>query len=79
MHLQVMLHLGQIDTMEVFSNRASAELQQVITAAKQAAENHLKTARDLAARLDDDSDDDDTPRERRQQRRDERRKERKQD
>ncbi|MGQ0636976.1 MAG: DUF4142 domain-containing protein [Planctomycetaceae bacterium] len=69
MQMQVMIHLAQIDTLEVFSQRASAELQQVISEAKQQAENHLKTARDLAGRFDDADDDRDTAKERRKARR----------
>jgi predicted outer membrane protein len=51
-HMAVWGHMRAIDTMEVFQSRVSPPLRQVLAEGIQMSQGHLKTAQDLAKKLD---------------------------
>lgn len=53
--MQIGAHMHMVDTLSVFNNHASAELQQVIEEGLKTSQQHLEHAKMLAKKLDDSS------------------------
>ena len=52
MHLQVMAHMGMLDTLKIAQPQATGELQQVLQQGQQTTQQHLDEAKQLLAQLD---------------------------
>lgn len=60
MYLQTAAHLSIVNSINVFQQHTSGELQSVLQEAGSKMETHLKEAKELAEMIDSDDDDSDT-------------------